>query len=790
MKNIKTKNINKRSNNFFYKKIFMLTLVFSFSIYILNWIPTSHILTDISELGRWLLTKQQILENIENIKDNKTIWPVSQVIDRGKVTDYNRIRDSKWDTISDNYKTTFPSRVSDIIERYRYVSPYNIWETITNPHERENVLFHKRLITTLWTSSYNCNSIRCDWRVPDTWTHAWIDIVSSIWTPVYSSMNGIVMRSEETRVWFWNYVIILTNFNWELLATFYAHLDNIDSSIRQWQIIKRWDKIWTIWNTWCWWRCTAPHLHFQINYLWKISDIQNINIAEALWNEWQNWSIQWIKNSTLNPITFIENNLITVPDSLVRNDNNPTQIVEVTWNEDEVENENINEDNSSNQDIIQEIARQLENEYNQAHSSAWEEELVEIKVEEIEPLKIISVRNPKIDDKLSLWDLVELTINTNWSEWIITVSSNNNVLKPQKYTINTNSYNENYNILVSAENIWNWRIIISDWNSNRDFYFSVYDEKQEVVWLWIDWSETIYTSTTSKYTVYPIDSLWNTVNYNLNWRITITLLDLDNNTSHNIIDEEIRQNSSVYSFEIKAPNISNYRVRVRFQDNDKNISTTKNLKTEVFTDYSNNSKFWNSMIQLNNRNIVQWHQWKLMPNNKIIRAELITILVRERYWDKFEEFKNEMNEYISRNWNFFVDIDPNEWYAPYIYIWFRDWVIKWAWWTHAMPNSPTQKDELIAIYARFYNISKNDQFPSFLDVTNNDWFANYVSAAKAYNLYPFDNKDYFNPWEHVTREYAFESLYRYMTTTPIKTTTSTRTQENELEDAIKALLNF
>ncbi len=180
-----------------------------------------------------------------------------------------------------------------------------------------------------------------------------------------------------------------------------------------------------------------------------------------------------------------------------------------------------------------------------------------------------------------------------------------------------------------------------------------------------------------------------------------------------------------------------------------------------------------------------------MPNNDIIRAELITILIRHEYWDDIDKFEQKMNSYMKDNWNFFEDISGEEWYAPYIFMAYKDWIIKWAWWTHANPNDATQKDELIAMYARFFEIKKDDIFPSFIDVSKQDWFVEYVTAAKNYNLYPFESNEYLNPWKKVDRLTAFESLYRYIKQWPdIEEVRTQRTEEDELEEAMRTLINF
>ncbi|MBS8122044.1 M23 family metallopeptidase [Candidatus Vampirococcus lugosii] len=239
MKNIKTKKINKNNGVIFYKKVLSLSIFFTAGIYIFNIPLGNNFLANISDYGLGLLTNQEILENVDNIKDNSVVWPLRQVTDRSKVVNYEKTKNTDWKDLENNLKTPFPNKFSDTIEKYKFVSPYNIWATITNPLEREKVIFYKRLITTLWTTSYSCSLESCDRWIPNTGTHAGIDIVSSTGTPVYNSMNGIVMRKQSGNTGFGNYLVILTNFNGELLATFYAHFDDFHGNIKEGDIIKK-----------------------------------------------------------------------------------------------------------------------------------------------------------------------------------------------------------------------------------------------------------------------------------------------------------------------------------------------------------------------------------------------------------------------------------------------------------------------------------------------------------------------------------------------------------------------
>lgn len=776
MKNIKIKKINK-SKNLFFKKVWVLTIVFAFWIYIFS-IDTStqNFFTDISKYWKWLVTTEKILDEKDEIKDEQAIWPFRKVVDRWRVHNYQSVRNKSWDEVPEDKRTPFPNEVSHIVDQYRFVNPNRIWETVSNPLERQKVTFYKRLLTTLWTASYECNQNNCKRWDEWTWTHAGIDIVNPKWTPVYNSMNWIVLDKQEWNWWFWNYVIIWTNFEWELLATFYAHLDEIDNNIEKWDIINRWENIWTVWTSWT---TTVSHLHFQINTLWDIEDISDIEMANKLREEWQNGTIEWVKNSTKNPISFIENNLQPVTDAFEEIDTDYEEEMEEVEEEEaeEIMEEVEEEDKTEDDDLLDQIVWELWDEY--THEAAWEEK---------EPFKIQNIYNPKIWEELIKWDNIEFEVETSWEQWQITITTNNNVLEPSKTTISPEDW-EKQTVNILAQNMWNWRIIFNDGKNKKDFYFSVYEESAEAYWLSIEWPNTIYTTKEENFSVYLMDQYWWKLNRPMEWKLSITLVDNDWN-ENDIWSKKAEWDKESIDFDIKSPKAEDYKLKAKFEADWQTLRWSKNVNSEVFTDYSINDNYWNSMKYLNEQRIVQWHNWKLMPKDNIERSEVITILARHKHWAETEKFKEEMNEYIEEKWRFLEDISWNERYAPYVFKAYKDWIVKWAWWTHANANQPIEKAELLAMYGRFFDTTRNENFTNFMDVNNDDWFKKYADAAKNYSLYPFEESDYMNPHKHVNREKAFESLYRYIQLSPEEYQTAERSQEEELEDAVRTLINF
>lgn len=715
MKRIKIKKlkVDKNRKNKVIPKIGILTLIFIFGIYLTNSEININMLASISNNSMWLLTNNQLLANIDKMEDTKTVWPLQSVTSWWNTDNYELDKWTYWNKLDDYKKKAFPQNFSTIMNKYRYLPVTDVWSHISNPLERENILFFKRLLTTSRTASYNLS----EWWIPETWTHAWLDFVSSMWTPVYSSMNWIVLKKSEPCPWsiwskdcsgFGNYITIATNFDEEVIAIFYAHMDYLEN-LKEWDIVKRWQLIWKLWSSW---NSTAPHLHFQINKLWKISDIKNIDVAKTLFND-RYHDLDWVKRKTLDPIVFIEDNLVSLDDG------------------------------------FQETNTKIDIEEN-THSSAPEKEKFLIK----------NIVSSKIDDKLTIWDQITLKIQTEWDVWNISITTKNDVIRPSKYLINKIDWIDEYIINLTANNIGNWEVILNDGKNKKSYYFSVYNDTVEIYWLAIEWNQTIYTSNKSKFNIYPVDNLWNKINTKFDWKIKVRLQDKESdeyvlNTSYNVEDK------SFLEMELQAPKVADYKLKITYYGDEKTLFANKNLSTEIFYDYSYNDKYWTSIKNLNEKEIVQWYKWLLSPKDSLYRSEIITTLIRYRYWDKLEDFTDQMNQYMITNWKFFQDINGEERYAPYIYMWFKDWIIKWSNW-RALPNEYINKAELITVYGRFFGIKQNSIFTNWLDIESGDWYKAYADSSKNYNLYPFGDTSYFKATEIVNRENSFESLRRYI----------------------------
>lgn len=106
----------------------------------------------------------------------------------------------------------------------------------------------------------------------------WI-IIRTVWWFIFNDLNKIKKWSNLTKydkiknldILRWNQVWLKT-MKWDIV--FYSHLNEIFSNIKSWEIVSKWQPIWTIWITW------VPdknykdfHIHFPIHMnpfnLWK-----------------------------------------------------------------------------------------------------------------------------------------------------------------------------------------------------------------------------------------------------------------------------------------------------------------------------------------------------------------------------------------------------------------------------------------------------------------------------------------------------------------------------------------
>jgi hypothetical protein len=56
-------------------------------------------------------------------------------------------------------KTTFPTKLSDYINKYKNVTIWSCWNWFSNPEELNYFTFVRRLVRATWTASYEEKNI-------------------------------------------------------------------------------------------------------------------------------------------------------------------------------------------------------------------------------------------------------------------------------------------------------------------------------------------------------------------------------------------------------------------------------------------------------------------------------------------------------------------------------------------------------------------------------------------------------------------------------------------------------
>ena len=98
--------------------------------------------------------------------------------------------------------------------------------------------------------------------------HRWhyaLDVANASKWPIFAATDWKVIQAENSwwHWWYWNVVKID---NWKWIVTLYAHNEKV--YVKKWDIVKQWDTIAWMWNTWrVRWR-TWIHLHFEVIVNW------------------------------------------------------------------------------------------------------------------------------------------------------------------------------------------------------------------------------------------------------------------------------------------------------------------------------------------------------------------------------------------------------------------------------------------------------------------------------------------------------------------------------------------
>lgn len=120
-----------------------------------------------------------------------------------------------------------------------------------------NEKIYTDVYTTLWGAHYEDS-----WNQA-AWAHYGVDIATAKWTPLYAIADWEVYSAGYNSA-YGNVVKIKFKFNGEILFATYAHMNSI--SVKAWDLVVKWQKIWEVWNTWnTFWALGWYHVHFEID---------------------------------------------------------------------------------------------------------------------------------------------------------------------------------------------------------------------------------------------------------------------------------------------------------------------------------------------------------------------------------------------------------------------------------------------------------------------------------------------------------------------------------------------
>ncbi len=729
MKKIKTKSLRLSRRRlimkFFSLSIFFISLAVLFSV------------TNIKNLWGYqadilqtnTISSIDIEQQAKNIQFNGTVRPVIEVTDLSQTDiEYSKIRLMKWKDIRSTNKTIFPTKVSDIIKKYKYVTLQQLRTSIDDPVERKKVSLYRRLIRATWTASYEENNI---W-LPETWTHAGIDIIGNIGTPVYSIAEWLVVEIKHSDKWFGNFIWVLHKIKWNYYVSFYAHMNDFDKKLRIWDKVKRWQLIWYIWNSG---NSSGSHLHLQINKVNNLQDIVNGNIFNGWYHD-----LEGVEKYTVNPISFIEKYQLI--NNLKKEDK------DIVANSDTLKKE----ENNENDDLVEELLSKMDTE--------WDTEDSKIHPSAEKKLVLDSTKISLVENKLKLNNSFTLTINVSPGKWNITINTSNSNLEYSKVLIE-DPEETIYKITFVWVKEGNCNILISDGDKLEKHKITIYKEfTNNVYWIALEGEDNIYITIPKQYSIYPIDKYGNKLKIKIDEDIKVYLKNLHTEKKNYIT--HLTADKSEFKFDLQWLGIGKYKIIVE----SKKYYSTKTINSELFLDYSSKDKYGLDMLSLVKDKIVRWENGYLRPDRTINRRELITIIWRSILEVDYNKAKQQMEEYISNHGKFFKDIDGKAYSDPYIYVAWEKGVAKGEN-GYFYPSRNISKWEILLIYSRTFNIlTEVNNFTFWEDLKKGEW--NYdelkpvADTAKRLSLFPNMNTKKFDSGVFVTRLVWFEVLKRFI----------------------------
>ena len=769
MKRLKYYSIRKN----YTKKIINKTLISTFfmvlSIFLINFFWLNLLSTNIL----WNIPKNELYKKAKQLTFDGTTWPVKKLTDLNYRTikysnmSYGQIRKATWDKIPENMKVNFPIKVSDYINKYQNITLQKAWKVFQNPDEYNKFTFMRRIIRATWTANYTSSDI---W-IKGSWTHAWVDIMANVWTPIWAIANGLVVKKEEWNKWFGNYIAILHKINDKYYLSFYGHMHSLNKNIKVGDFVKKWEIIWTVWHSW---NASGAHLHLQINKVFSLQDIVNGRVM--LW--WYH-NLDGVKAYTVDPISLVEKYYTYAWDNLASEQNK----VKIWQTEKKVNIKNTIKDSKTdnkvsiktkknNLNLVSAISKKLDEKtiLSNQHGSASEKSYIK------------NIDFKLIDNKIQLWHSFETVLSVFTGNGVISIIPSNENLQFTKDKIENPSKNK-YTIQFLAKSLWETTITFNDGKSIHSYNVRVYKkETEKIYWIKVE-SNNLNMLGSSKITIYPTNKFWQIIDYPLKWNFKIYL---EKNDEKKLL-QNIQINSTKYIWYVKG---NMYWKGKLIIESDQFYSKI-NISVDIAQDYTYDNEYAQDMYKLIKAWVIKWKKGKLYPNRNITRRELLTILWRSILNANYNDIKLQMQKYIKIHGRFFKDVSGKAYSDPYIYLAFKKKIIKWKY-NYSLANTYVSKWELFIIFTRLFNLEvKENPLSVWTDLKSGTQLKKVADTVKKYGLYPFKDYNIFNAWKKISRVVAFETLQRFISYANIGNKyISSNTQKKELKKELNEIFEF
>lgn len=438
---------------------------------------------------------------------------------------------------------------------------------------------YRRVYTVLWWATYDYGWD--SWY----WSHQWVDIATSEWTPIYAIWDWTVKIAWEMSGR-WKNVTIEHNVNWRKIYSNYSHMSKI--WVTSWTQVKAWDLIWRVWHTW---NSYGNHLHFQIDL--DTSSIHpyypsKVNCSNA-WAWAMNLVNKWycrddLLAKTVDPLAFLESQWAIISKA------------------------------KNNEEIKKENKKQVEKTKIEQKNLLSRADIQKIEVENFLKNYKIDFTINKLHTNIAIWDSLKMTINIkdrlwkayNWTtpDYInINVSNTNTKAFPEKILILENWKRD---IIFNWAKRWLSKVKIKIWSVTiKEFDFFIFWKDDVIYWnkAWIWWDKWVWLwdKTSSKIVIYKDNSKLIWVPYS--WKYVLKSAN-DNMLFCMKQPKKVEEINAILASKCKA---EDYKKTITFWINDtfqwtfyfdyKLIWSNKTYNINVLN-WKTNAKLWEKKIEL------------------------------------------------------------------------------------------------------------------------------------------------------------------------------------------------